>query len=644
MGDAKKQFRRTHLSRSCERKFLVRTKAMVHAWCRAWNNGLVICCLLVFVLLGGARIARAGGGPENVLLVVNSESPVSLAVANFYQSLRQIPDSNVLYLAWDPKEQVTDVDRFREKILLPIIEHLARQGALEWIDCVAYSADFPWGIELQKDIERFAEEHPELLPPRRPGTPDEEKNTDEPASARWPRVLTPRGSLNGLTYLYAGVLARRPDYYMSLRVNQYMRRAIPEQKELPTLGFNSRLQFDEHGNLAKQGQRYLLSVVLAVAADEDTRGNTLEEILEYLRRSAAADASFPRGTIYFVQNGDIRSRTRDPAFPEVVEALQKLNVRAEIVHGIMPENKPDCQGVMMGTAQFDWARSGSTILPGAICDHLTSLGGVMTKSAGQTPLTEFLRYGAAAASGTVTEPFAIAEKFPLPTIHLHYARGCSAAEAFYQSVYGPYQLLIVGDPLCRPWANIPAVKLKGLPEGKTVRGVLTLHPEAHFPRPGLPPPIGGGQVDHFEWFVDGRLVGRSGPNEPFTIDTTKWDDGYHELRVVAVETGLIASRGSLIVELASDNFGGQISVKLQTPHVRLGEPVCLHVESPGALAVVVRQNGRVLARSVGEKADFEIDSRRLGVGPVRLQAIGLGGPGRPGNTISRPMDVIIERE
>ncbi|MGB9688011.1 hypothetical protein [Thermogutta sp.] len=618
---------------------------MVPVLYRTWKNSLVASCLLVIVLFGRNRITQGGGGPENVLLVVNPNSPTSLAVANFYQSLRGIPDSNVLYLPWDPQEQVTDVDRFREKILLPIVEHLTRQGFLEWIDCVAYSADFPWGIELQKDIQRFAEEHPELLPPARPGRPsDGEKNSEESASSRWPRVLTPRGSLNGLTYLYAGVLARRPDYYMSLRVNQYMRRAIPEQKELPTLGFNSRLQFDEHGNLAKQGQRYLLSMVLAVAADEDTRGNTLEEIFEYLRRSAAADGSFPQGTIYFVQNDDIRSRTRDPAYPEVVEALQKLDVRAEIVHGIMPENKPDCQGVMMGTAEFDWARSGSIILPGAICDHLTSLGGVMAKSAGQTPLTEFLRYGAAAASGTVIEPFAIAEKFPLPTIHLHYARGCTTAEAFYQSVYGPYQLLIVGDPLCRPWANIPVVELQEFPEGKTVQGVLTLHPRAEFPRPGLPQPIGGGQVDHFEWFVDGRLVGRSGANEAFVLDTRPWDDGYHELRVVAVETGLIASRGELVVGLTSDNFGGQISVKLHTPQVRLGEPVRLHVESPGALAVVVRQNGRVLARKIGAQADFEIDSRKLGMGPVRLQAVGIGGPGRPKNTISRPISVIIERE
>ena len=110
---------------------------------------------------------------------------------------------------------------------------------------------------------------------------------------------------------------------------------------------------------------------------------------------------------------------------------------------------------MLGVADFDWKASQSTILPGAICEHFTSFGGDMHAAAGQTPLSEWLRYGAAAASGTVTEPYAIANKFPAPMMQVHYARGCTVAESFYQSVLCPYQLLIVGDPLCRPWANIP---------------------------------------------------------------------------------------------------------------------------------------------------------------------------------------------
>lgn len=586
--------------------------------------------------------AWAGGGPENVLLVVNPESEASLTIANHYLALRQIPSENVLFLSWDPREQITDIERFREKILGPIVEWIDRRGVSARIDYVVYSADFPWGIELQKDIARFAREHPELMPS--PPESDKERPEGESPKPGWPRVLTPRGSLNGFTYLYAGVLARRPDYYMSLRVNQYMRRAIPEQKDLPTLGFSNRLSFGPHGELVEHGERYLLSLVLGIVQDEDTRGNTLDEILEGLSRSAAADGSFPTGTIYFVQNGDVRSRTRDTAFPEVVEALHALGVKAEIIHGTMPQQKPDCQGVMLGTADFDWAKSGSTILPGAICDNLTSLGGVMTRSAGQTPLTEFLRYGAAAASGTVIEPFAIAEKFPLPTVHLHYARGCSLAESFYQSVYGPYQLLVVGDPLCRPWANIPRVSLAGWPGSEEVTGVLRLQASADFPRPGLPSPLGGGTADHFEWFADGNFLGKSAPGETFSIDTTAWDDGYHELRVVAVEKGLIATTGRLVQPVWSANHGGRITTELASDTLRLGETATVNVESPGAFAVIIRCQGRILARRAGNKATFSIDTRHLGSGPVRLQAVGLGGGSGSKNTISRPMTVVIRRE
>ena len=68
---------------------------------------------------------------------------------------------------------------------------------------------------------------------------------------------------------------------------------------------------------------------------------------------------------------------------------------AEIVDGVLPEKKNDVQGVMVGAADFDWKDCGSTILPGAICEHFTSFGGEMRAGAGQTPLSEFLRYGAA---------------------------------------------------------------------------------------------------------------------------------------------------------------------------------------------------------------------------------------------------------
>ncbi len=96
----------------------------------------------------------------------------------------------------------------------------------------------------------------------------------------------------------------------------------------------------------------------------------------------------------------------------------------------------------MGSASFAWIASGSKLVPGAIAENLTSLNGKMD-GVGQTKLTEYLAHGAAGSSGAVEEPYSLQQKFPLPFIHETYARGATLAEAFYQSVLGPYQLLIV---------------------------------------------------------------------------------------------------------------------------------------------------------------------------------------------------------
>ena len=47
--------------------------------------------LVVSFACGLAGVARAGGGPENVFLVVNPASADSLTVANTFTALRQVP-------------------------------------------------------------------------------------------------------------------------------------------------------------------------------------------------------------------------------------------------------------------------------------------------------------------------------------------------------------------------------------------------------------------------------------------------------------------------------------------------------------------------------------------------------------------------
>ena len=142
----------------------------------------------------------------------------------------------------------------------------------------------------------------------------------------------------------------------------------------------------------------------------------------------------------------------------------------------------------LGSAGFSWATSGSRFSAGAIGDNLTSFGGALGEADGQTPLTDFLRFGAAGASGTVTEPYAVQAKFPTPFIHYHYAQGCSLAEAFYQSLAAPYQLLIVGDALCSPWKRDLTVSPGNLEANATLKGRVSITPTAQS-KSGITPGI-----------------------------------------------------------------------------------------------------------------------------------------------------------
>lgn len=577
--------------------------------------------LAILILLIGSP-ARAAGGPENVLLVVNFRSPDSLCIANHYAALRHIPGSNFLFLDWDPKQDTTDVKTFRDKILLPAVRTARIPVPGREIDYIVYSSGFPWGIHIDDDMKKFSEllEQHEKEPEAKPGG----------KSSAWLKYMTPMASPNGLTYLYEPVLSG--NFYVNPFSNWYARTGLPNQKDA-TISFSSVTGYGMHGEAtATAGRHYFLSMMLGVTGG---RGNTLDEVLGYLKRSAAADGTNPKGTIYYVQNGDVRSKVRQAGFPAAVKELQALGVKAEIIEGTVPQNKPDVQGAMLGVADFDWKSSGSTILPGAICEHFTSFGGIMSADGSQTPLSEFLRYGAAAASGTVTEPYSIAQKFPAPAMHVHYARGCTVAESFYQSVLCPYQLLIVGDPLCRPWADIPEITVGGLAPGGTVSGDLKLAPQARF--------SGAAVAEHFDLVLDGQKVAECKPGGTLLFDTALMSDGAHEVRVVAASKGPVIARGEKILEFSSANHGRTIEATcLPEKKISEKETLLITVKAPKASVIRVLRGTRLLATINDEAGQIKIPAAALGRGPVRLTVVGLGDTEPRNWAFARPLDIEVE--
>ncbi len=400
----------------------------------------------------------------------------------------------------------------------------------------------------------------------------------------------------------------------------------------PTQAFDARKFYSPNGIPSfdpTAGYSYLLSFSLAVCS---TNGNTLAESLKQLKTSVDADYSHPEGVFYFTSTDDIRTKCREAGFPIACERLKSLGFESAIIKQSIPISKK-CLGVTMGSAEFAWGVTNSTLVPGAIGDNLTSHGGEMDIPA-QTKLTEFLRYGAAAASGSVTEPYSVQAKFPFATIHASYAAGLSAAEAYYSSVAGPYQLLIVGDPLCQPFTTPPRFKIVGLENGGQIEESTQL--ELHLtdePKSSKPRQIA--------LLLDGQFQGRLGFPARINISNQKIPTGAHELRFIATDDTRLESRWENSVWVYSGPEYAQVT--LSGPEKWKAsdkKPLIVKVITTDTDALVeIRHFKNTVATLEQGKTNCEVPVDKLGTGPIRLQAVAILGESE---VASMPLTVMVE--
>ena len=654
------------------------------------------------------------GGPENVLVVVNLDSPESMAIANHFVQLRKIPSGNVVYLDNIPAKINCSQAEFRDNILLPVIQFINEHKLGNQIDCIAYSAGFPTGVSIKAHVNLLEEK-----------VSDFQKN-----------VFKPRGSINALTFFYRAFVSDDPSY-MLMDANWYARRivrnlleepfvgelqqdyekaissykqgeyetaigrfativkdhpkqisaryylaramgyngqeddALKELKlcvlsgwcyrglmendkafagfrddprfqeivnssdrlaygQLPTRGFDNRIHWAKNGwvnNDQSQGRLFVLSTVLAVTTG---RGNTLTEAIAQLKRSVAADGTHPQGTFIFTSNQDIRTKSRAHQFPLAIKELREMGFRAIQIRPVIPENRKNVLGATLGRANLDWPKSRSVFSAGAICDNLTSHGGSMALNATQTPCTHFLAAGAAGASGTVIEPLAIANKFPDAQLHVHYARGCSLAESYYQSVKSPFQLLIVGDPLCRPWGQFPEFSIDGIENGATLNKDFSISLQAKAGSPG---------IGHYEMYVDGRRSSPITPGKRINVNISRFPDGYHELRVVAYDDTRIQVTASQIIGFFVDLKGKSVSLEIAgNGQYQLARTIRLKAASNCGTTIEIFQNSRRVGVIDGQEGELSLDCSLLGQGPTTLQAIVVENGQR---IASNPVDLVI---
>ena len=591
--------------------------------------------LLALIPVG--QSARADVGPENLLLVVNGDSLASRTAANHYIKARGVADAAVVTLRDLPDWETVDVDTFRTAILAPVLAAADERGLSPQLDAIAYSTAFPTAIDLGGDLAGL----------------DPQPH----------RIFTPVGSLTGLTTLYEPVLQKRPAEYLAPNANAAF--AAAERGEdgsfaaPPTEGFRRAVGFDANRRpTTGAGRRYLLCTMLGVT---DGRGESVAEVVARLRATAAADGTQPAGTVVYCDTADVRSTTRQPLFTVAAAAIEKeaaerdFEVRAKVVKNPLPRGEPKLIGLTTGLAATNaagWAAGGSAFAPDAFADNLTSFGGVLGRPTGQVTLVDWRRFGAAAAGGTVTEPFALAFKFPTPFVHLHRVRGVTLGEAILRSVASPYQYLTVGDPLSNPYARRPVVAL-------TVPGS-----SADAPLSGTVPVAFRAWDEGFdpaaparwELFADGKRFAVLKPNEPFgggafEWDTTKLPDGSREVTAVAIAAGPAQSRGraTRAATVRNENLTVGASAPdgsgVQRTEVVWGITLTAWASGSGfdpgrSNELILRHGMSDIGQAVGTyglEADstlgteYRVDTRPLGLGPVSLRAVAV----RDGREVGR---------
>ncbi|MGO9513657.1 MAG: TIGR03790 family protein [Steroidobacteraceae bacterium] len=166
-------------------------------------------------------------------------------------------------------------------------------------------------------------------------------------------------------------------------------------------------------------------------------------------RGIKADGSDPPGTVYLIRTQDMARNVRAAAYSET-EALLSSRVMVRELASPINRAPADIVGYFTGAVRVEELPK-LVFRPGAAADHLTSTGGVLDGFRQMSAL-EWLKQGATASYGTVSEPCAQLAKFPSPTVFFdHYLRGDTLLEAYWKSVAMPGQGLFIGEPLARPY-------------------------------------------------------------------------------------------------------------------------------------------------------------------------------------------------
>jgi uncharacterized protein (TIGR03790 family) len=368
---------------------------------------------LLACLLAGFT-AWAGGSGLNVIVVVNQNSTNSMQLGNDYCERRGVPPQNVLRLTgWTGGSINWSPDDFRSYLQDPLLALVSSRGLTNQSQFVLLSMDIPYRVT--DGSSQNSTTSALFYGFKTNGAPVEEI----------PSCSLPDNSSNSYAYSELPFCQAMPN---TATTNSFLAMMLTDTN-LP--------------------------------AAEITLG-----------RGVAADYTYPTQTVYLVKTSDSAREVRFVEFDNSVFENQVVGNYAVTRIDTDSTAFTNLFGMLTGLANFTLETN--AFVPGALADTLTSFGGFILDSNGQTPALAFLEAGAAGTYGTVVEPCNYTQKFPDPVDYFYQTRGFSLAEAYYQSLLNPFEGLFLGEPLAAPFAHPGSADWSSLTDGTILSGEANL--------------------------------------------------------------------------------------------------------------------------------------------------------------------------
>jgi uncharacterized protein (TIGR03790 family) len=359
----------------------------------------------------------AAQGPDNILLVINKTSKISIAVGNYYREKRGVPASQVCTLKSDDREEITR-DVFEHDLQRPILNCLERGKLQDKILYIVLTKGVPLKV---KDSVEGANDHASV---------DSELTFAYQDLARVPHAL--RGSIPN-PYFNANERGRflRFDHkhfpiYLVTRLDGYDLadiRALIDRSLAPAA--DGRFVLDESWNDNSPG-----NVWLREAAAELKRAGIPESFIKLEPTNAflTGETNLMGYASWGSNDHSNHSRFLGNRWVNGGLATEFVSTDARTF-----ERPPE-----------QWTIGQWSDPPGTFFD-----------GSPQSLIADFIHEGVTGVSGNVYEPFLTACARP-QILFPAYVQGLNLAESFYLALpVLSWQSVVIGDPLVSPYPGTP---------------------------------------------------------------------------------------------------------------------------------------------------------------------------------------------